>query len=327
MQTMATTPESASNADDAGQRRTILLIGGTGFVGDRMRHVLREQGNNVRLLTRSGDDSQLRGEGFETTQGNVTDPDSLVRAMQGVDVVINLVAVIKEKGDATFERVNYQGSVNMVDAARQVGVRRLIQMSALGAGNLPEHPYHYTKWRAENYVRDSGLDWTIFRPSIVFGPGEHDQFVSQLADIVKQAPVIPVVGDGKSRFQPVHLDDVSEAFARAVGDAGTIGQTFDLGGAEVLTYEEILDECAAALGKHKRKVHVPTALMMPVAALMGLLPFIDPPVTTDQLRMLKLDNTTEDNATARLIGRDPLPFRGNIGFVTGGASSMAARQA
>lgn len=304
-----------STLPPAGATR-VLLIGGTGFVGDRMRHVLREHGHAVTLLVRSGGD-ELRGEGFATVQGNVTDPESLVRAMDGVDAVVNLVAIIKEKGDATFERINYQGSVNVVDAARQAGVRRIVQMSALGADNLPDFPYHYTKWRAENVVRDSGLDWTIFRPSIVFGPGEQVQFVSQLADVVKQAPVIPVVGDGRSRFQPVHLDDVSEAFARALADPATIGQTYELGGPEVLTYEEILDECAAALGKRKRKLHVPVGLMMPAAAMMGALPFIDPPVTTEQLKMLKLDNTTQDNATPRLIGRAPIPFRGNLGFLAG----------
>jgi uncharacterized protein YbjT (DUF2867 family) len=302
-----------------GASMTLLLTGGTGFVGDRMRNVLRERGHTVRLLTRSADD-RYRRDGYETAQGNVDDPESLVRAMQGVDAVINLVAIIKEQGDATFERVNYQGSVNVVDAARQAGVGRLIQMSALGADNLPGYPYHYTKWRAENYLKDSGLAWTIFRPSIIFGPGEHVQFVTQLADVVRMAPVIPVVGDGKARFQPVHLDDVAEAFARAVEDPSTLGETYELGGAEVLTYEEILDECAAVLGKRKPKIHIPVALMMPAAAAMARIPFIEAPVTTEQLKMLKLDNTVADNATPKLIGRPPTPFRGNIGYIASNVS-------
>jgi NADH dehydrogenase len=306
----ADTPTTA----DSGSR-TILLVGGTGYVGDRMRLTLRDRGHQVRLLVRSRNDEQYRNEGFETVQGDVTDTDSLVRAMDGVDVVINLVALIKEQGQATFERINYQGSANVVDAAKRAGVNRVIQMSALGAGDLPEFPYHYTKWRAENYLKDSGLDWTIFRPSIVFGPGTQEQFVEQLADVVKLAPVIPVVGDGRSRFQPIHLDDVSEAFARAVIDPGTIGKTFELGGPDVLTYEDILNECAAVLGKRKPKLHVPVAVMMPAAALMGAIPFINAPVTTDQLRMLKLDNTTSDNATPGLIERSPIPFRGNITYI------------
>jgi uncharacterized protein YbjT (DUF2867 family) len=307
----------------AGQ--TILLIGGTGYVGDRMRERMRDAGYTVRLLIRSGNGERYQRDGFQTAPGDITDPNSLVRAMEGVDAVVNLVAIIKEKGDVTFEKMNYEGSVNAVNAARQAGVRRFLQMSALGAGNLPDFPYHYTKWRAENYVRDSGLDWTIFRPSIIFGPGEKAQFVTQLADVVRKAPVIPVVGDGRSRFQPVHLDDVSDAFIAALGDPATIGQTYELGGPEVLTYEEILDECAAALGKKKPKLHVPVGLMMPAAAMMGAVPFIEPPVTTEQLKMLKLDNTTQHNAVPTLLGRDPIPFRGNIAYIAGDAGASRSQ--
>jgi uncharacterized protein YbjT (DUF2867 family) len=304
----------AGTSTPSATSHSVLLIGGTGYVGDRMRYVLRDAGFAVRLLTRSEGDAHTR-EGFAVARGDITNLESLITAMQGVDAVINLVALIKEKGDATFENINYKGSVNVVDAAKQAGVKRLIQMSALGAGDLPGYPYFNTKWRAENYVKESGLDWTIFRPSIVFGPGEKEQFVGQMADLVKQAPVIPVVGDGKSRFQPIHLDDLSSAFARALGDDQTVGQTLEVAGPEIVTYEEIIDECAAALGKKKRKAHVPVALMMPAAAVMEAIPFIEAPVTTDQLKMLKIDNTTADNAAPRLLGRDLTPFRGNIGYI------------
>jgi NADH dehydrogenase len=314
----ATAPEPAMS----GAGRRVLLLGGTGYVGDALRERLRAAGHDVTLLVRPGKDaSAYEAAGFATVRGDSTDPASLVRAMQAVqpEAVINLVAVIKERGDVTFEKLNYEASANAIDAARQTGVRRFIQMSALGAGNLPDFPYHYHKWRAENELKDSGLDWTIFRPSIIFGPGAKDkpQFVAQLADVVKKAPIIPVVGDGRSRFQPVHLDDVGDAFARAVSDPATIGQTYELAGAEVLTYEEILDECARTLGTQKKKMHVPVALMMPAAAVMGAVPFVDAPVTTEQLKMLKLDNTTEDNALPQLVGRAPTPFRGNIGYIAG----------
>jgi NADH dehydrogenase len=300
---------------------SVLLIGGTGYVGDAMRHRLREAGHTVTLLVRpSSSVERFEREGFATAQGDVTDPTSLARAMQRVqpEVVINLVAVIKESGNATFERMNYRGTVNVVDAMRETGINRIIQMSAIGADNIPDYPYHYTKWKAENYVKDSGLTWTIFRPSIIFGPGEQVQFVSQLADIVKMkvAPVIPVVGDGRSRFQPIHLDDVAAAFERAVRDPGTTaGQTYEIAGPEVLTYEEILDEAARVLGKQKPKIHVPVALMKPAAALMGAVPFIEAPVTTEQLKMLSLDNTTMQNATPTLTGRPATPFRGNIDYI------------
>jgi len=302
---------------------SVLLIGGTGYVGDAMRQRLREAGHQVTLLVRpSSSAERYEQEGFATAQGDVTDPNSLVRALDRVrpDAVINLVAIIKEKGKATFEQMNYRGTVNVVDAMRQTGINRILQMSALGAGNLPGFPYHYTKWKAENYVKDSGMDWTIFRPSIVFGPGQHEQFVEQLADVVRMkiAPVLPVVGDGMSRFQPVHLDDVAASYERALRDpATTARQIYELAGPEVLTYEEILDECARVLGTQKRKLHVPVALMTPAAALMGAVPFFEAPVTTEQLKMLKLDNTTLQNAVPTLTGRPAIPFRGNIDYIAG----------
>lgn len=311
--------DPASMPDVSGS--SVLMIGGTGFVGDAMRQRLREAGHRVTLLVRpSSSPERYEQEGFATVQGDVTDPQSLVRALERVqpDAVINLVAVIKEKGKATFEQMNYRGTVHVIDAMRQNGIQRILQMSALGAGNLPSYPYHYTKWKAENYVKDSGLAWTIFRPSIVFGPGQHVQFVSQLADVVRKAPLIPVVGDGTSRFQPVHLDDVAAAYERALRDpATTTGQIYELAGPEVLTYEEILDECARTLGKQKPKLHIPLALMKPGAALLGVVPFIDAPVTTEQLKMLKLDNTTQQNAVPTLTGRPAIPFLGNIDYIAG----------
>jgi uncharacterized protein YbjT (DUF2867 family) len=301
----------------------VLLIGGTGYVGDTMRQRLLEAGHQVTLLVRpSSSPERYEQEGFATVQGDVTNPPSLVRALERVrpEAVINLVAIIKEKGNVTFEHMNYRGTVNIVDAMRQTGHDRILQMSAIGAGNLPDFPYHYTKWKAENYVKDSGMVWTIFRPSIIFGPGQHEQFVGQLADVVRMkiAPVVPVVGDGRSRFQPVHLDDVAASYERALRDpVMTAGQIYELAGPDVLTYEEILDECARVLGKQKPKVHVPVALMKPAAALMGAVPFIDAPVTTEQLKMLKLDNTTLQNAVPTLTGRAAIPFRGNIDYIAG----------
>jgi uncharacterized protein YbjT (DUF2867 family) len=299
----------------------VLLIGGTGYVGDVMRQRLLEAGHQVTLLVRpSSSPERYEQEGFATVQGDVTNPPSLVRALERVrpEAVINLVAIIKEKGNVTFEQMNYRGTVNIVDAMRQTGHDRILQMSAIGAGNLPDFPYHYTKWKAENYVKDSGMVWTIFRPSIIFGPGQHEQFVGQLADVVRMkiAPVVPVVGDGRSRFQPVHLDDVAASYERALRDpVMTAGQIYELAGPDVLTYEEILDECARVLGKQKPKLHVPVALMKPAAALMEAVPFIDPPVTTEQLKMLKLDNTTQQNAVPTLTGRPAIPFRGNIDYI------------
>jgi NADH dehydrogenase len=297
---------------------SVLLIGGTGYVGEYMRETMRRAGLTVRLLLRSDrEHSTLAARGFQTVIGDVLDVPSLVRAMDGVDSVVNLVGIIKEKGDVTFEKLNYQSAVHVVDAALQAGVCRIVEMSAIGAGNVPEYPYMFTNWRAENYVKDSGLDWTIFRPSIIFGPSESYQvhFISQLADVVRKAPIIPVVGDGTSKFQPIHLEDVSNAFVHAVQDPAAISQTYEIAGPDVLTYEQILDEVAEALGKHKRKLHMPVGLMKIGMSVIDTLPGPDPPVTVEQLKMLSLENVTSNNAVTALTGRPPLPVHGNLGYI------------
>ncbi len=300
-------------------RGTVLIAGATGFVGERLREEVRDEGYIVRLLVRSREDAaRYQAEGFETTLGDINDPQSLYVGMNGVDAVINLVAIIKESGDITFERMNYQGTVHLVDAARQASVKRFVQMSALDAANTPEYPYHYTKWRAENYVKDRIPLWTILQPSIIFGPSSehHVQFASQLADVIRSpSPLIPVAGNGTARFQPIHTDDVATAFARTLGDRGAYGQTYELGGSQVLSYREIVDEIAKTLGVRKPKVNIPIPLIRLGVKLMSPLPFIEPPVTEEQLAMLVLENFTENSATPDLIGREPRPFTGGLDFL------------
>ena len=301
------------------EKRSVLLAGGTGFVGEAVREAIRAAGHELRLLVRSSQDAnKFQDQGFDTAFGDILDPQSLYIALDGVDTVVNLVAIIKEQGDLTFERINFHGSANLVNAARQASIDRFIQMSALGAGNLPRYPYHYSKWRAETYVKDRIPDWTIFRPSIIFGPSteNHVQFVSQLADLVRSAPVTPVAGDGSARFQPIHVDDVAAAFVAALDRSETIGKSYDLGGPEELTYRQMLDEIAQTVGVDRPAANVPIPLIRLGIKLLKPLPFLEPPVTGEQLDMLGLDNTTEQNAASQLIDRPMKPFRGGLGFLT-----------
>ncbi len=296
----------------------VLIAGGTGFVGEAVRNAIRDSGRQVRLLVRSRDDAERMQElGFETAFGDSLDPQSLYAAMDGVDSVVNLVAIIKESGDATFERINFQGTANLVNAARQASVARLVQMSALGADNLPAFPYHHTKWRAENYVKDHIPEWTIIRPSIIFGPSSSDevQFASQLADLVSSAPVIPLPGGGTARFQPIHTADVGGAFTAALTDDKYIGQTLEIGGPEVLTYAGMIDAIAEASHVNKPKIPVPVPLIRFGVRLLAPLPGVEAPVTAEQLDMLQLDNTTANNAAPELLGYAPKPFRGNLDFL------------
>jgi uncharacterized protein YbjT (DUF2867 family) len=295
----------------------IFLTGGTGFVGTNLRSALA--GRPLKLLVRDASrDPALASGDVEVVAGDVTDPASLRGALDGCEAAINLVAIIDEEGGATFDGVIRQGTAHVVAAAKAARVRRFLQMSALGTMHDPAFPYFEAKWQAEQVVKASGLAWTIFRPSIVFGPG--DKFINVLADLVRKAPIIPVVGPGENRFQPVAVEEVATCFVAALDDPTTVGQTFELGGPDVLTYEQLLDLIATKLGKRKRKVHVPVGLMRPVVKLAKPLPkSLRPPVTAEQLKMLAVDNSTEQSATARLIGRAPRRLADGIDYIVDGA--------
>ena len=196
------------------------MTGGTGFVGGALRAAL--SGLPLRLLVRRRERWQdHESDLIEVVEGDVTDAGSLRDAMEGCSTVIHLVAIIEESGPQTFDRVIRQGTEHVVNEARAAGARRFIHMSALGAANDPKFPYHQAKWRSEEAVRASGLDWTIFRPSVIYGPG--DGFILTLAGVVKSFPITPVVGDGNAKFQPVAVSDVATAFRKAVDDPAMIG--------------------------------------------------------------------------------------------------------
>ena len=302
---------------------TTLVTGGTGYVGSFLAPRLKERGRTVRLLVHDTRHVPpvLHAGGYELVEGDVTRPETLGPAFEGVDAVIHLVAIIKERGGVTFERVNYRGTVNAVDAAKAAGVRRFLHMSANGVRDDPHYPYFQTKYRAQEYVADSGLDYTIFQPSVIFGEG--DEFVNKLADLVRKpliflpAPILPIAGDGRAPFQPVWGGDVADAFVKALDDRATIGQVYQLGGPERLTYEELIDIVMGVLGVRRVKAHVPLPLMKPaVAAMNAALP--DPPVTDQQFKMLNLDNSTPQSATERLIGRPPRRFADGIDYIRAG---------
>lgn len=291
----------------------IFITGGTGFVGSALVSALGDR--PIRLLVRD----RARHQGREThtievVEGDVTDAGSLRETMNGCDTVIHLVAVIEETRGQSFDRVIRLGTEQVVQEAKTAGVRRFVQVSAIGAVNDPALPYQQTKWRAEQAVRASGLDWTVLRPSIIFGPG--DGFISLLASVVRQFPITPIVGDGSARFQPVAVDDVAAAVVASLAKPETIGETLELGGPDVLSYAEILELIARQLQIHRRSVHVPIPLMRAVIAVSRLLPRrLRPPITVEQLKMLRLENTAPDSATERLIGRRPKALADNLAYI------------
>jgi NADH dehydrogenase len=291
----------------------IFITGGTGFVGSAIVTALGDR--PLRLLVRDRTKAtKIVAPNIELVEGDVTKPGTLPDAIRGCDTIIHLVAIIQERGGATFDGVIRLGTVNVVNAASELGVRRFIFMSALAACDRPGFGYMQAKWRAEEAVKAADFDWTLFRPSVIFGPG--DGFVNALADGVRSFPITPVVGNGQTKFQPVSVKDVADAFVAAVDDPSTVGQTFEMGGPDILTYEQMLDIIAAKLGKSKRKVHMPVGLMRTVVSLSSPLPkALRPPVTSEQLKMLALDNSTGNSATEKLIGRPPLRLQDGIDYI------------
>lgn len=273
----------------------VFLTGATGFVGGHILTELLKRGHTARCLVRPATLRKLE-EGprlkerpaTEYHPGDIADPSSLALGMEGCEAIIHLVGIIREKGEVTFQRVHFLGTQNMVDAARQVGIRRFIHMSALGTSPEAVSAYHRTKYRAEEYLSQSGLEYTIFRPSIIFGPG--DGFINLLARIVRLTPFFfPVIGSGNYRLQPVSVYNVAQLFAEALSHPQTLGKVYAVGGPKVYTVNEIVDLILRTMGKHRLKVFIPVGMLSPAVRLMETLsPIV--PITSDQLRMLLEDS-------------------------------------
>lgn len=286
----------------------IFIAGGTGFVGKAVVRALQAHGFVVRCLVRAGSEADLRGfEAIERVPGDVLTPKGLADSIEGCAAVIHLVGIIREHPalGVTFERLHTVATANMLEATRTAGVRRYLQMSALGTRPNARSRYHRTKWEAEEAVRRSGLQWTTFRPSVIYGPG--DSFVTMLARLVRRLPVVPVIGNGRYQLQPVAVEQVAEAFARALTRDATVGQTYEVGGPRAYPFIEILDLIGAALGKRKvRKVYQPLGLMRPLVACLQRLPFF--PLTSDQLLMLEEDNVCDPAPFFKTFDLKPIEF-------------------
>lgn len=294
----------------------VAIIGGTGFVGGYLTDALLEAGHEPSLLVRAGSESKVdAGAAVRSVPGDLSSEEALRATMEGCSAVIYNVGILREyrSRGITFEESQYQGLVRTVEAATAAGIKRLLLMSANGV-KRPGTPYQETKRRAEEYALQSDMDVTIMRPSVIFGdPQGKMEFATQLfRDMVR--PPIPAVGffsglspeRGAIVMSPVHIEDVADAFVAAVENDQTIGQTYCLGGPDVLTWNEMLRRIGESTGRRKWILPMPTWVMRIGATLFDWLPFF--PVTRGQLTMLEEGNTADPEILQQLIGREPLGF-------------------
>lgn len=278
----------------------VFVTGGTGFVGNHVVHELLEKGHQVRVLIRPGSEQKLkRPADVEIVHGTVNETAHLAQGMHGCEAVVHLVGIIRAfpKRGITFERLHTEATANVVAAAREANVSRLLHMSALGAREGGPTAYLRTKFAAEDLVRRSHLDYTIFRPSLIFGRG--GEGVKMFAAMVEKV-VVPIIGDGRYRFQPVSVTTVAQGFERALAQEAAYRQSLDVGGPDNVTFNELMDTLARVKGKSIIKVHIPVFPLRLATAILEHAPGY--PLTRDQITMLLEGSTCDEKPFYDLLG-------------------------
>ena len=283
----------------------VLVTGGTGFIGSAIVEALHAAGGDheLRCMTRRANRPSPWGNAVQLVSGDVRDPASLRRAVDGVDTVVHCVQfpnhpVENPRRGYTYEAIDGRGTVNLAGACREAGVRRLLYLSGAGARPGRTEPWFRAKWTAEEAVRGSGREWVIFRPSWVYGP--HDRSLNRFIQFVRLLPVVPVIGSGRNRVQPVFVHDVAQVVARAVDEPRATGQVFELGGPERLSMDEILRTVQRILGRRQPLVHVPLELMKLQASLLALMP--NPPLSPAALDFILMEETVDPAPAEALFG-------------------------
>lgn len=286
----------------------LLVTGAAGFVGTHVCRELTRRGARVRGLVRSPAKAaeRLASLPVELHVGDIRDEQVLRRAMQGCDMVVHLVAIAIERRGQTYEAINALGTQRVLGAMRAVGVRRLVHMSQNHAASNSPYRFLRSKGLAEDAVRASALEWTVLRPSVIFGP--EDEFVNVLGRLVRLSPLVyPLPGGGRARFQPVHVDDVARTVATALERSDTMDRSYALGGPAQLSLRQMTERILVAMEAKRLLVPLPTAVLRPLIAIaQRVLP--SPPVTTGLLDLLAIDNVVEGDALRADFGLVPIPF-------------------
>jgi uncharacterized protein YbjT (DUF2867 family) len=270
---------------------TVVVFGGAGFLGRRLVHRLTAEGTTVRVAVRHPDlaQIQLRRIGFgrvTVVPADVRDQSSVAAAIAGADAIVNTVSTYVEKSGVTFEAVHVQGAETVAREAVAAGVPRLVLVSGIGADADSGSPYIRARGRGEKVVQETFPEATIVRPGAMFGPG--DALFGTLADLVRLLPILPLIGGGRTRLQPVFVEDVAEAVVKILADPGTVGRTYELAGPGVYTLHELVRMTLHITGKQRLLIPLPFAVAEIQARIFELLPH--PPLTTGQVDLLRADN-------------------------------------
>lgn len=299
------------------RNQLVTVFGGTGFIGRYVVQKLVQQGARVKVAVRRPHEGLfLKPMGavgqVEIVQANIRVAPSVQGVIGGSDAVINCVGILYERGAQKFGVVQGRGAELVAAAAAEAGVKKLVHVSAIGADAESTSDYARSKAAGEAGVKRRFATATIIRPSVVFGP--EDDFFNRFAALAAMTPVLPLVDGGHTRLQPVYAGDVAEAILRALLDDAPAGQTYELGGPKTYSMKDIMQLTLAAIGKKRLLVPVPGALLKPLAFALELQPLFAPPITRDQIELLKSDNVVGEGAKGLAdLGIDtPTPVEGTI---------------
>lgn len=291
------------------QPKLVTVFGGSGFVGRHVVRALARRGYRIRVAVRrpdlAGHLQPLGGVGqIAAIQANLRNRDSVNRAVAGSDHVVNCVGILFQSGRNTFDSVQDFGARAVAEATRAAGAS-LTHISAIGADPKAESDYARTKGLAEVAIARVLPDAVIMRPSIIFGP--EDGFFNKFAQMARFSPFLPLIGGGETKFQPVYVGDVGEAVARSVDGRLTTGTVYELGGPRVMSFKQCLEEMLGVIQRKRVLVSLPWSLASLIGKVASLIPFIEPPLTSDQVTLLKTDNVVSAEAVAEnrtLAGMD-----------------------
>jgi uncharacterized protein YbjT (DUF2867 family) len=289
-------------------RRTAVL-GGSGFIGRYVVKRLAARGDVVPVGCRNAEEAKFlrpMGDVGQVQPVNVAIDDQVVLPafLAGNNALVNCVGILRESGSQSFERAHHTGPAMLARFAREAGVERFVHLSAIGADPRSPSVYARTKAAGEAAVRDAFPTVTILRPSVVFGP--EDQFFNRFAAMATLSPVLPLIGGGETRFQPIYVGDVADAVVKCLDDPATAGRTYELGGPKIYTFREILELLQSEIRRKRWFIDLPFGVAELQAKLMSILP--NPPLTPDQVELLRRDNIVSPGAlTLSSLGLTPTP--------------------